>query len=137
MNWDPEWTAILGSGAGTTEHTVRGLHNFTAYTFEVRAVNSLGDGVMSNQATAYPPGRVPSVPRNLTAVENNRQVSLSWMLPVHISWPTILRWEYRWSTDGGMNWRRDWTEIPGGHRVFEYTVSNLTNFTAYTFEVRA
>ena len=117
MTWNPEWTTIQGSGAGTMEHTVRGLQNSTAYTFEVRAVNSLGDGAASNQATAYPPGRVPSAPRNLTALEDNRQVTLSWLLPAQFGgWP-IIRWEYRWSTDGGLNWRRDWTEIPGGDSI--------------------
>ena len=48
------WTT-WSDGPGTlTSHTVTGLTNNTPYTFEVRAVNSVGDGAASNQATATP-----------------------------------------------------------------------------------
>ena len=42
----------MTGGATATTHTVTGLTDGTAYTFEVRAVN--GDGVASNHATAIP-----------------------------------------------------------------------------------
>ena len=38
------WTAIDGSGAATTSHQVSGLDAATEYTFEVRAVNGIGNG---------------------------------------------------------------------------------------------
>ena len=137
MTWNPEWATIQGSGAGTMEHTVRGLQNSTAYTFEVRAVNSLGDGAASNQATAYPPGIVSSAPQNLTAVEDNQEVELGWMPPADDGgWP-IIRYEYRYSTDGGLKWRRDWTQIPNSANNSIYLIRNLTNSTAYTFQLRA
>ncbi len=44
----------MTGGATATTHTVTGLTDGTAYTFEVRAVNGAGDGVASNQATATP-----------------------------------------------------------------------------------
>ena len=47
------WTAISDS-ATLTEYTVVGLTNDTAYFFQVRAVNSVGEGEASNEATATP-----------------------------------------------------------------------------------
>ena len=42
----------MAGDATATTHTVTGLTDGTAYTFEVRAVNGAGDGVASNHATA-------------------------------------------------------------------------------------
>ena len=48
-SWAP-WGAVSGSDATTTSHALRGLSP-GAYTFEVRALNGVGDGVASNRAT--------------------------------------------------------------------------------------
>ncbi len=48
-----DWMAIPNS-ATATEYTVAGLTNDTAYFFEVRAVNSVGEGEASGEATATP-----------------------------------------------------------------------------------
>ncbi len=48
-----DWMAIPNS-ATATEYTVAGLTNDTAYFFEVRAVNSVGESEASDEATATP-----------------------------------------------------------------------------------
>ena len=48
-SWAP-WGAVSGSDATTTSHALTGLSP-GAYTFEVRALNGVGDGVASNRAT--------------------------------------------------------------------------------------
>ena len=52
------WTDITGSGATTTSHTVSGLTNDTQYAFQLRAVNTTGDGATSTTVTATPTGTV-------------------------------------------------------------------------------
>ena len=51
--WNPDWTAITGSGAATTEHVLTGLANGTTYTFELRALNGGTEGP-STRAQATP-----------------------------------------------------------------------------------
>ena len=61
------WLDISGSGATTASHTVTGLTNGTEYTFQVRAVNSVGNAADSNDATATP---ASGAPIGLVAVSN-------------------------------------------------------------------
>lgn len=49
-----DWTDLPGSGASTTSYTVTGLTNGTAYTFQIRAVNSTGAGGASDEVSATP-----------------------------------------------------------------------------------
>ena len=44
----------ISTGSTNTTHTVTGLDNGTAYTFEVRAVNAAGNSAYSNRAEATP-----------------------------------------------------------------------------------
>ena len=118
------WTAIAGSDKDTTGHTVTGLTNGTAYTFELRAVNATGDGAASSiGATPLFPA-----PAGLAAAAGDAQVTLSWDNPNDT---TIAGYEL--STDGGT-----FAAIGGSSATtIEHTVTGLTNGTAYTFELRA
>ena len=48
------WADIPSSNAGTTSHTVTGLTNGTGYTFEIRAVYAISNGVSSGRVAATP-----------------------------------------------------------------------------------
>ena len=51
--WSPDWREIPGRGA-TTTYAETGLSADTTYTFEVRAVNAVGEGPASNRDSAQP-----------------------------------------------------------------------------------
>ncbi len=62
------WTAISGSTATTTTHTVSGLTNGTRYHFQLRAANSVGDGTAAQttiQLAASPATAVSIADTNL------------------------------------------------------------------------
>ena len=71
------WIDVRNSNASTTTHVVGGLTNGTTYTFQVRAVNSSGGGLASNERSAAP-STTPGVPTTLTATAGDKQVGLTW-----------------------------------------------------------
>ena len=121
------WTNIPGSGASTTTFTRTGLTNNTAYTFQVRAVNSSGDGTASTSVSATP-RPVSTAPDLNSATPGYQQVTLSWTYSGSVS---ATEWQY--SKDGGANW----TTVPSSvASTRTYTVTGLDNGTEYTFKVR-
>ncbi len=127
-----DWTTISGSNRNTTSHTVTGLTNNTAYTFQVRAVNAIGDGAESAAVTATP-ATPPAQPTGLTATANNMQVALRWTDPGDNS---ITRYQVRQKAGSG-NYG-NWADIDGSSAATtRHTVTGLTNDTAYTFRIRA
>ena len=124
------WANIDGSDADTTEHPVTDLTNGTEYTFALRAENASGVGAAAT-ATAT---MQPAAPTNFEAARGSGggEVALRWENPNN---DTITK--YQVSTDGGTTF----TDIPnsahGQTNATEYTVTGLTNGTAYTLAVRA
>ena len=146
--WAPDWTDVPdGSDTGTDladerTVTVTGLANGTLHTFEVRAVNSEGDGAAA-QTTATPVA-VPDAPASLTATPGNTQVALAWTPPASDGGDPITKYQYRVSVDGGSTWAPDWTDVPDGSDTGTdqadertLTITSLTNGTVHTFQVRA
>ena len=78
---------------------------------------------------------VPTMPRNLTAKDDDREVALRWELPESYDDIELTGYQYRARERGG-GWRPDWTRIPGSGATTSHTVTGLTNGTEYTFEVR-
>ena len=132
----PEWTAITGSGPGTTSHTVTGLDNDVEYTFLIRPVDSSGPGPASGSKQATPVQSPAATPANLTAVAVVDQVTLSWDDPND---STITGYKYRQKEAAGSFGQ--WTLIPdsgyGEANTTGYTVRGLTDGQTYTFRIRA
>ena len=75
----------------------------------------------------------PSAPTGLTTTAGNKQIALSWTDPGN---STIDDWQYRQKVGSGSF--GNWMDIPNSTAATTtHTVTNLTNGTAYTFEVRA
>ena len=132
----PEWTAITGSGPGTTSHTVTGLDNDVEYTFLIRPVDSGGPGPASGSKHAKPQQAPAATPANLTAAAGVGEVTLSWDDPND---STITGYKYRQKEAAGSFGQ--WTLIPdsgyGGANTTRYTVRGLTDGQTYTFRIRA
>ena len=81
-------------------------------------------------SVALPPGPAPS---DLTATAGDGQVTLKWSDP---SDSTITKYQY--SQRVGYAYWLEWTDMPDSSAgTTTYTVTGLTNGTAYTFELRA
>ena len=96
------------------------------------------DGVpaaVNNSTQTFP---TPSTPTNFSATEGNKRVILAWDPPAATA--PITKHQYRYKTTGDYD-DADWTDIPdsgpGGANEAGYTVTGLTNGTAYTFQLRA
>ena len=80
---------------------------------------------------------VPPARQGFNASNGNEQVTLTWTAPAADA--DITRHEYRFKTTG--DYPAAWTEIddsaPGGAHEDWVVVENLTNDTAYTFQLRA
>ncbi len=127
----PASTRWISTGLRTTG-AFRFLTNGTLYSFEVRAVNAQGDGPAAQiQAT---PGLPPSAPRNLMATPADGGVELRWQAPADDGGADIARYDVRHAEGASVPGDTTWTPVG---LVTTLTVSDLTNGTAYAFEVRA
>ena len=125
------WTDIPGSSAATTRHVVSGLANGTAHTFKIRAVNDVGPGAESEEASSTPLSR-PAKPSGFTAKAGDALVALAWNDPLN---STITGWQYSFRTSGNYG---TWTDIEGSHRATTgHSVTGLSNGVEHTFKIRA
>ena len=117
---------IGGSGTTTTTYTVTGLTNGVTHTLALRAVNDLGNGAPSTVSALM----VPVAPANLSAAPGDGKVALSWADPGNA---TITKYQY--STDGGAIF----SDFDGGinSATTANTVTDLTNYQEYSFQIRA
>ncbi len=127
----PSATAWASAGAAFNA-TVGSLTNGTAYAFEVRAVSDAGAGGPATAAAT--PATVPSAPQNLTATPGDGRVTLNWQAPADDGGSVIHPYVYRYAEGTSVPIGTPWEFLDDGLTV---TIENLTNGTAYAFEVRA
>ena len=126
-----EWVGVSG-GPSTTSVTLSGLTNGVEHTFQVRAVNAIGEGEPAtvNQT----PGAVPDAP-TLSARGGNGTVTLRWDVPANDGGAPILSYDVRYR-ESGASWGA-WVEVEGGASAHSITIMGLTNGMSYEFQVRA
>ena len=126
------WTDIANSGPSTTSLTLTNLSNGTSYTFQVRAVNAVGNGTASS-FVSFTPSAIPTKPTGFTATAAPAQVTLA--ATTTDGGSSITKWQYRQKTTGSYG---SWTDVPNSSsRYLSYVVGSLTNGTTHTFQVRA
>ena len=134
MTWS-EWANIPDSDESTASHIVEDLENDTNYEFQVRGINSGGQGDESSTADATPvlpdaPGSVV----NLKVEAGDGQVMLTWDPALTGGAPDSF--EYSYLKQPAVDWIA-WTEIPGSDSsTSSHFVTGLENSVFYTFDVR-
>ena len=127
-----EWTTVSGGGSARSL-TVTGLTNGTEYGFQVRAVNSIGEGPASEDTAT--PGRAPTMPTGLTAGVESETITVMWGMPADTGGSAITGYQVRYRMSGGA-WR-NWMAVEGGASATSYTIMGLTNGIGYEIAVRA
>ena len=124
------WTAL---GQTTTSYTQASLDKGTEYTFQVRAVNSVGNSDASTAVTETTLTTVPGAPTSLTVTPDQTSVDLSWAAPTDTGGTAITEYQYRFTT--GSSAGGTWTDTDS--TTTSQTITGLDADTEYTFQVRA
>ena len=138
------WQDISDSEVGEdneNSYTVTPLTYDTNYTFEVRVTNDQGFGPEGSVSvrTKEKPAVAPDAPTRLTAIAKDGEVALSWEVPSYDGGSLITKYQYQQKVSGGTfgGWSDTSDSEVGEDIETRFLVKNLTNGTAYTFEVRA
>ena len=128
------WTDIAGSGRATTTHTVTGLTNDTAYSFQVRAVATAVLGAASDTKASTPLPPLPAKPSGFRATPGDAEATLDWTDPIDSS---ITGYQFQQRVSGNA-WPAIWSSISASDAdTTSHTVASLTNGTEYEYRIRA
>lgn len=128
------WTVFADGTSTATSTNVSGLTNGQAYVFRVAAKNSAGTSAYTTYLTPVYPIGVPDQVASLTATYGNTQVQLQWQAPAANNVSGLTDYTIQRSVDSGATWT---TLSDGTNTNTNYTVTGLTNGTAYQFRVSA
>jgi len=115
------------SSDGTTA-----LTNATAYSIQLKAVNTNGDGTATSSTSATPTG-ILDAPTAAWGAGGNTVVKLQWTAPTS-NGVAVTDYVVQYSSNSGSTWT---TFADGTSTTESATVTGLTNSTSYTFRVAA
>jgi titin len=120
----------VATNSATASYTVTGLTNGTSYTFRVQAANVVGAGAFSAASSSIVPVAVPAAPTSLAGTAGNGGVDLSWVAPSDTGGAAITNYTVEYTPAGG-------SALTATASASPYTLSGLTNGTAYSIRVAA
>ena len=124
----------VASNLSSPRFTDTGRTNGTTYYYKVAAVNAVGVGAQSTEASATPRSSAPSAPQTLVASGGDGSVSLSWSAPVSDGGTGVTGYNvYRGTTAGG----EATTPVATNVGTTSYTDPGVTNGTKYYYKVAA
>jgi fibronectin type 3 domain-containing protein len=126
--------AYLTQVGNVTTFQDTGLTNGITYFYRVSAVNSVGEGAMSNEATATPvAASVPGAPTNLTASPGRpRGIALTWTAPTNNGGSPITGYEIWRGTAAGTE-----TKLAAIGTATSYKDTSTTKGTTYWYYIVA
>ena len=123
-----------GSLATTFQHT--NLQPVTAYRYQVAAINAVGVGSWSLEASTRTHADVPSAPPTVAArAVSTSQINLSWTAPRSTGGAPILGYRIEASRDGGTSWRILTSNTGSTGRTFSHR--NLQPGATWSYRVSA
>ena len=144
---NPTWGAWTDRSGETnsdtaTAVTITGLTNGTAYQVQVRATNSVGDGVWSASTSGVPATQAPDPPAAPKVTARHQGLAVSWTAPSSAG-SAITDYDVRYcNTRDGCESAIDWAEIDdtgqnAANTATTATITGLTNGQTYEVQVRA
>jgi len=120
---------VMTSGS-TFTFANTGLTNGVRYYYQVSAINSVGEGPRSGEASGIP-SKVPGAPRRLVAASGILNITLSWLHPLHNGGSPVLNYSiYRGFVPGG-----EFYYVGTGNTF--YVDYNVAGGTIYYYKVTA
>jgi predicted phage tail protein len=114
-----------------TSDTVTSLSDLKTYYFYVAAINSVGPGLPSDEASATPEG-APGIPTGFVTNPGDGGVAISWSPPVRDGGSAVTGYTVLWK------WGSHATSSAAvGSTETSYNVTGLTNGDTYDFAVEA
>lgn len=129
--------ALLATVGAQNTYTDSAVSNGASYSYQVSAVNSVGEGAKSNTVSLTPVANtVPGAPTGLTASHSggpkSGKIGLSWQAPAPNGGPAVTNYRiYRGTTAGGE------TLLTTVGNVLTFTDSGLAQGKTYFYKVAA
>jgi hypothetical protein len=134
---NPGSLKCYGIGASATSCEVSGLTNGTAYTFTVKANNSVGSSSASSASSpAVTPAGPPTEPDTLTATAATLSLDISWRAPNSTNGSALVGYYIEISSNSGSSW----TQVNPSSETSTATtatISGLSGDSTYLFRVSA
>src|SRR3989454_1033688 len=129
-------TLVANTGSPATTYSDTGLTHTTTYTYRVSAINSIGTGSPSGNASATTLAVAPSSPTGLAAAAvSSSQINLSWTAPADNGGSAITGYKIERSTDGCTT--SSHLAANTASPATTYSDTGLAHTSTYTYRVSA